>query len=622
MIGGRWTSAFAIGACTSGLWITLMIATAAAEEPRVASPETIDATAVQWQPIALRLSGSRPHPWWSFPVAIRFEHDSTGEILHVEGCWDGDRKWQVGFAPPRPGVWTWSSSSEDPGLDGHTGRIQVRRPTEEEIQANPNYRGHLRISETGRYFESADGTPRFLLADTLWAGNTARCGLGRDGQGPFYQYLEDRQAKGFNTVLMSLLHGFGDLPNHPSGDRNEGGHAFQQGDLHRLNALYFQALDQRMQAIWDRGFVGAHPIMWWGKTRNCVFDLAWAVRVTAYCAARYAAYPGLWSLSGEYQYAFADCGWTPQAFHELGAAVQRHNPLQRPLSIHPSARLDWDLPHNCQSSRPYHDAEWLDHNWLQTGQGRERMFNIVARARENRALTPARPVFCSEACYDVSDDPDQAYQARWQAWVALLNGSPATATVRTGCGSSMIRRIRREKPASRTKRGSLVRSTAVRWFQRDPPRGCLCQPVSLVATGAASRLADGRWSSLPATRSRRLNTAPCRGDSRPAVCRLHPARQYVAHVEAGPLAPRILSHGVVESAHGRIGAVGQRTAGHRRMDDPTSTVTGHRRLGAGPQRVDQAGALLQRAHVHIRSNGLYRNARGHRLTKRQPFVGL
>lgn len=177
-----------------------------------------------------------------------------------------------------------------------------------------------------------------------------------------------------------------------------------------------------MAAIWSHGFVAAIPTAWWGKTKRSVFGIQWAKRVSAYCAVRYGAYNSLWCLSGEYQYAFRDCGWTEASFNDMGRTVQAHNPYGYPLSIHPSARLDWPAPHNCQSSRPFHESGWLDHHWLQTGQSVDRMCNIVTRAEENRALSPSRPVFCAEACYDASGDADQAYHARWQAWVAMLSG--------------------------------------------------------------------------------------------------------------------------------------------------------------------------------------------------------
>jgi hypothetical protein len=50
------------------------------------------------------------------------------------------------------------------------------------------------------------------------------------------------------------------------------------------------------------------------------------------------------------------------------------------------------------------------------------MYNIVGRAEENRALKPVKPVFCSESFYDHTHNSERVYHARWQAWVALLNG--------------------------------------------------------------------------------------------------------------------------------------------------------------------------------------------------------
>lgn len=378
---------------------------------------------VQWEPHEIRLTANQDHPWWNFPATVAFTHPSSSVRLELEAYWDGDREWVVRFAPPLPGKWNWTAVSNDAGLNGHAGRIEFRSPTTAELAQNANYRGHVRVNDSGRHFQYADDTPLWPIADTLWSGNTARCGLGENEDGPFFQYLADRKAKGFTAILMKCLSGFGDGPANPTGDRNEGGYAFVQRDIKRLNPKYFEALDRRMEAIWSRGFIVAVPVSWWGKTSSCVFDIRGAQRISAYCAVRYGAYNGMWCLSGEYQYTFQDCGWTEESFDALGRTFQAHNPYEHPLSIHPSARLDWAPPHNCQSSRPFQHSGWLDHHWLQTGQSVDRMHNIVTRSAENRALSPTRPVFCSEAYYDVADDPDQAYHARWQVWVALLSGS-------------------------------------------------------------------------------------------------------------------------------------------------------------------------------------------------------
>lgn len=156
-----------------GLYI-LLVLLAPAMSSEGAESDAAVRTTVQWKPEQICLSAHDEHPWWIFPVTARFTHQATGRGLVLEGYWAGDREWVVRFAAPLPGTWTWETSSIDGGLDGHRGRLEVRRPTEEEIAGNPNYRGQLEISENGRYFQYADGTPRFLLADTLWA-DPERC---------------------------------------------------------------------------------------------------------------------------------------------------------------------------------------------------------------------------------------------------------------------------------------------------------------------------------------------------------------------------------------------------------------------------------------------------------------
>ncbi len=381
------------------------------------------ADVLPWQPYDLTFRASQEHDWWEFPVRAEFSCvGDPASALTVEGFWDGENKWVVRTALPKAGVWTWKTTSADPGLDGKRGSVEVSAAKAEQLAANPNLRGLLRFTSNSRYFEYADGTPFLMLGSTLWAGNTARCGLGENREGPFFQHLADRKAKGFNTILMQYFHGYGDYPESP-GHRNEGGKLYHDVESKTLNPLFFKFLDTRMQVIWEEGFAMAIPATWWGKTKNCVFSPEDAQRMSAYCAVRYGPFNSIWCLSGEYQYAFKDCGWTHDVFTALGEIVQNHNPFNRPLSIHPSGQTRWDPPHHVQSSLPFHGESWLDHHWLQTGQGRDRLYNIVTRMEENRSLSPASPVFCSEAFYERPADPEGAYTTRWQVWTAILNGS-------------------------------------------------------------------------------------------------------------------------------------------------------------------------------------------------------
>ncbi len=377
-----------------------------------------------WETVEITLHATDRYesPWTD--VQVWGDLEGPGFSARCYGFWDGGDTFRVRLQATAPGTWTWRSGAEpaDAGLSGRTGTFEAKPWTDAEKRANPNRRGQVRPAQGGRYFAYADGTPCFLLADTLWAGNTARCGLGDDSDGPFFQYLADRCDKGFTAILLQAIHGYGDYPDGQA-HRNEGGYAFFDRDPIRLNPAYFQALDERMQALSDLGFIAAVPAMWWGKTKQCVFIPADARRLSAYFAARYGTFNSLWCLSGEYQYTFRDCDWKPADFNAIGTAVQRCNPWRHPLSIHPSGATHWDPPHNVQSSRPFHGEPWLDHHWLQTGQSIDRMYNIAARLAENRNLEPTMPVFCSEAYYERATDPQSAYHSRWQVWTAFLNGA-------------------------------------------------------------------------------------------------------------------------------------------------------------------------------------------------------
>jgi hypothetical protein len=58
----------------------------------------------------------------------------------------------------------------------------------------------LRVSEDGRRFIRANGEPFFVVADTAWA---IFSGISKED---VTTYLDDRNSKGFNTVLSSALH--------------------------------------------------------------------------------------------------------------------------------------------------------------------------------------------------------------------------------------------------------------------------------------------------------------------------------------------------------------------------------------------------------------------------------
>ena len=56
--------------------------------------------------------------------------------------------------------------------------------------------GRLRVAESRRHFEHADGTPFFWTGDTWWMAFTTRM----DWPDGFQELTADRVAKGFNVI--------------------------------------------------------------------------------------------------------------------------------------------------------------------------------------------------------------------------------------------------------------------------------------------------------------------------------------------------------------------------------------------------------------------------------------
>lgn len=388
----------------------------------------------QWSIYTEELTSAReynhPYPTGEEPVlTVRWRHAESGRELRTEGTWDGGRRWLVRFTPDCPGTWEWQAESADAGLASAGGTLECVPSSEEERAANPNLRGHVRVSANRRYFEYADGTPCFILGDTNWAMNTRRCYLRDDGEGPFQVWLRDRRSKGFTAVAVEL---------YEIEQPNEGGYPFPantswpgNGDYRQVNADFFRALDQRMQAIWEAGFVIlAHPT-WIGKqVAMAPEDAIWVHR---YLLARYGAYNLIWSLSGEYQYAYTHLGhpWTRDDWDTLGNAVASFNVYGHPLSVHPSGRQALDDPaqwpeeaHQASSAGEFHDSPWLDHNWLQTGQSIDRLWRVTQRVEENYRREPAKPVLHAEGLYEQNHvEGASPRMVRWQAWAAYLNGA-------------------------------------------------------------------------------------------------------------------------------------------------------------------------------------------------------
>ncbi len=378
----------------------------------------------QWSIFELAFETNGPYDWTEFPLRVHFQNGSS--VVELDAFWDGANTWRVRFSPSEPGEWRWSVCSVDTELDGKNGSFECRSPSETHVEKNANLRGHLRVSETGRHFTYADGTPFLYLGDTCRHMNEERGGLGQNEDGPFYVWMRDRKAKGFSVVNHWLY-----ASGHPSRDeetcsRNEGGHAFEQvngwNDFDRIRPEYFRSVDVRWKALWAEGFVMAGPPTWFAKPTRCA-SLKQAQDISRYVMARYSAYNLIWALSGEYSMAAAHGNepWDKfETWRSLGAFIAAHNPFCHPVSIHPGPAT-----YHVSSSQEFHDESWLDHNWLQTGQYPHGLYRVAQWSALDYIRKPAKPFLHSEGFYEGSVPTETAnpYEAHWQSWVAFLNGA-------------------------------------------------------------------------------------------------------------------------------------------------------------------------------------------------------
>jgi len=98
----------------------------------------------QWQVFEVEMTAAQnqanPYPAYLREgrpghVAVCFagvSGDATGRELTVTGFWDGGTTWKARFAPSASGDWVYGSRSEDPGLNGVTGKLTCTAWTEDE----------------------------------------------------------------------------------------------------------------------------------------------------------------------------------------------------------------------------------------------------------------------------------------------------------------------------------------------------------------------------------------------------------------------------------------------------------------------------------------------------------
>ncbi len=318
---------------------------------------------------------------------------ARGKTLSLQGFWDGGTVYRVRFSPPAWGEWQWSSSSRDAGLHGKSGRLVC----EGRLPANhASANGPLRRSSTFPYsLESAEGQPFFLMGDTQWSFASAKISWPEE----FKTYVEARAAQGFNYVHGQL---FALRPD--SNDFNEGGQAFIQGDVDRLNPGYWQAFDRRVAYLNEKGLTAGMMFAWANEGWQRFSTTAQVDRYVQYLINRYAAYHLIWILAGEYEEAAV-----PGGYSRLGEFIQANDPSRHPITTH---TID-------TNADDFGNAGWLTMIYQQ-------LFN-PSRITADRQYN--KPVINAEFGYEGDQSADEVRQDAWEIVMRggfLVYGNTAT----------------------------------------------------------------------------------------------------------------------------------------------------------------------------------------------------
>ncbi|HVN03948.1 MAG TPA: DUF4038 domain-containing protein [Bryobacteraceae bacterium] len=339
--------------------------------------------------------------------------DPQGREQRVPGFWAGGQEWRVRSAADTPGRYSYETVCSDrsnPDLHGRRGTMEVLP------YAGANAlltHGPVRVAPGRRYFEHADGTPFFWLADTWWMGLTKRLRWPAD----FERLTADRVAKGF-TVVQIVAGLYPDMPSFDPRGANEAGFPWAK-DYARINPAYFDMADLRMQHLVDQG-IAPCIVGCWGYYLP-LLGLERMKRHWRYLIARWGAHPVFWCLAGEGTMPYylsaspkADQTLQKHGWTEIGAYVRAIDPYHHLITIHPS-----------ESARStVEDVSVLDFDMLQTGHSdRASIPNTIRLVTASRAASPAMPVIDGEVCYEGILEQSRQEVQRFMFWSCILSGA-------------------------------------------------------------------------------------------------------------------------------------------------------------------------------------------------------
>ncbi len=337
--------------------------------------------------------------------------------------WDGGDIWRVRFSLPETGQWQYNAVCTDTENTGLSGKGEVECvPYEGDLEIYK--RGFIKTVPNVRYFMYDDGTPFFYLGDTHW--NMPKEEFDEPGERAgdiecesHFKYIVDKRVEQGFTVYQS----------EPNGVTYKLIETLTEEDVEG-----FKELDRYFKYIADKGLVHANAQLlfpWAFMHMKRWREEEYVVRLSRYWAARYSAYPCLWTLEQEVDndfYAFRGdhnrFTLEDNPFKYVAKGLHKYDPHQHPMTAHmESYAVSPEFAGDGDATGPSTSAfrETEGHTWW--GVQWNRCLNSPVKYTFGQDLWlngQGKVAILYESRYEYLYT--KSFGARSQGWLAFLNG--------------------------------------------------------------------------------------------------------------------------------------------------------------------------------------------------------
>ncbi len=263
----------------------------------------------QWNIVEITLSSSKKYADSFNQVEVTATFSGPdGKIITRPAFWDGGSIWKIRFAPTSTGVWKMVTSCNDVTNHGLHNSLRSIKCIPYSGTLDIYKHGFLKVSDDKRYFIHDDGTPFFYLGDTHWLYIHERFSTSNvKGVPSQFKYIVDKRvSQGFTVYQTEAIQ----QPHGHNSKTGRGGHegrdeepycnfrnGFDENDI-----AGFQNIDRKFAYLAEKGLVNANSCICWALDPSefpDVYTVAYMAKLGKYWAARYGAYPVLWTIAQE-----------------------------------------------------------------------------------------------------------------------------------------------------------------------------------------------------------------------------------------------------------------------------------------------------------------------------------